>query len=137
MLIFLLIVVIGIVLWFGIGLYNDASLEHLKQTGFQVDYTLQGSPPVVFDNIHKKLAFLKLTGVFVYDYDQVLRWEWGTQEQSGWNNKSESIEKPYLVFYLRDQNDPVIRIYGFDEAEFKSWRERLPALLPQAPPEKP
>lgn len=136
MIAFLLIVIIGIALWLGMGMHHDASLERLEQTGFTVSYTLQGDPPVVFDEVHKKLAFLKLTKSLVYDYDQVLRWEWGTQEYPGWNDKSEPTKTPYLIFYLQDKDYPSIRIEGLDQAEISRWRKQLPTLLSRAPPER-
>jgi len=132
MLAFLLALIIGIALWWAVTLHTDASLEHLKQTGFQVSYTLEGSPPVVFDDAHKKIAFIRLNRVLVYDYGQVLKWEWGSSEQSGWSDKSETTENIHLTFYLKDDQNPVIRIEGFDEAEAKRWRSQLAALLSKA-----
>jgi hypothetical protein len=95
-----------------------------------VDYTLPSTPPVVFDKAHKKIAFIKLNKVLVYDYDQVLDWQWRTKEQPGWGDKSEKPENPYLIFYLQDANQPTLQVEGFDQVKVKQWQAQLNTLLP-------
>ena len=130
MFIVVLIILLAVGFWWALTLHTDASIERLKETGFVVDYTLPSTPPVVFDKAHKKIAFIKLNKVLVYDYDQVLDWQWRTKEQPGWGDKSEKPENPYLIFYLQDVNQPTLQVEGFDEVKVKQWQAQLNTLLP-------
>lgn len=132
MLTFLLIVIIAIVLWWGLGEHNAASLDRLKETGFTVDYTLQSTPQVVFDEDRKQLAFITLDKVLVYDYDQVLGWEWKTAEHPGWTEKGNAPEGHYLIFYLQDENQPTLRVGALSESNARQWRDRLNTILTNA-----
>ena len=127
--ILLLIVVIALLVWWSVGMHNTASLERLKETGFEVDYVLESAPQIVFDDDQKKMGFVKMTEVLLYDYEQVLHWEWGTTERPGWSNKGESDEIQQITFYMKDEKTPTIRVQVLNQADLKQWKVRLNTLL--------
>lgn len=136
----IIIIVLILVIALGIGwwVYQDtqgyqASLDRLLKTGFEVDYTLPGQPTVVFDDDHKRLAFVSATRNTLYDYNQVSSWEWGSAPMQGWSNKSESKSSYYVVFHMQYPDEPTIKVEGLSENDQHVWRERLEKLLDRGP----
>ena len=67
MIILLLIIIIAVGIWWSVNWHLDASLERLKETGFQVDHVLASMPRVVLDDRDHKVAFLILNKILIYD----------------------------------------------------------------------
>ena len=131
-----MIIVLLLIVFLAIGwwVYQDtqnyeASLNRLVESGFEIDYTLEGRPSVVFDDDAKRLAFVSANRNTLYRYDQVLGWEWGSMEKPGWNDKSEADKSYYVVFYMQYEDEPTIKVEGIGESDVKLWRARLNKLL--------
>ncbi len=128
LIVFVLIIAIILALWWGLGQHNAASLERLEATGFRADHILEAQPPVALDEGREKIAFLTVHKVLVYDYDQVLGWDWESTERAGWQQKSEPTVDYALVFYLQDPDNPSLRVSGFGAEDVARWRSRLEGL---------
>ncbi len=125
-----LILVIAFAFWmFWDTQSHEASQNNLLESGFQVDATLEGRPSVLFDRDDRKLAFVSSTRTTVYDYGQVLGWEWGSRPKEGYNAKSDTQESYYVVFYMQYEDEPTIRVEGLEEAEARVWQGKLEDLL--------
>ncbi len=132
MILVLLVVLVGVGLWWFFDTHNTASLEALARSGFRVDFTLEHNvTPVAFDTGARKLAFVTLPRTLVYRYDQVERWELRRWQRPGGKDKSEPTIDRELTFFLRDPEHPRLRLQGFDEADVGRWYERLKRELPQ------
>ena len=111
MILVLLVVAIGLGLWWFFGQHNAASLDNLQASGFHADYTLDHNvSPVALDSRTRRIAFLGLTRVRVYDYRQVISWRFDDYENPGGNDRSEPQVHRELVFrlggYEEDGEDP-------------------------------
>ena len=131
MYILLLFIIIAVGIWWGVNWRLDASLERLKETGFQVDHVLASMPRVVLDDRDRKVAFLNLNQILIYDYEQVLGWEWGASQRPGWNDKGESDMIRQLTFRLNDNNNPTLRVDVLNEADANEWTILLKRSFPR------
>ncbi len=111
MVIFLIVIIIALAAWWGLMQHGAASLEHLKETGFDVDHLIGTTTKLALDEDQRKLAYVGVTKVLVYDYEQVLGWEAKVVERDGWANKSEPAQIHYLVVYVKDEQQPEMRVF--------------------------
>lgn len=133
MILVLLVVAIGLGLWWFFGQHNAASLDNLQASGFHADYTLDHNvSPVALDSRTRRIAFLGLTRVRIYDYRQVISWRFDDYENPGGNDRSEPQVHRELVFRLDDAEHPVVRLAGFDAEAARRWLATLQRELPQA-----
>ena len=131
MFIVIIVLIIAIAIWWGFTQYQATSLENLKETGFEIDYKLESSIPVAFDEDARKIAFVALDKVLVYDYAQVRAWEWETRKREGWANKE--AETVYsIVFHLDDPGQPTLRIENIDSDKIPEWKQKLADTLSDA-----
>jgi hypothetical protein len=131
--VFLALVVVVVAVWLGFQLLSQSALDDLKTAGFAVDYSLGASPQAVFDAGRKEVAFIRLNETLVYQFDQVLNWDYEPVQGSGWSNKGEPEEKYRINFYLEDDHNPVIRVEAPEGVEIELWRDRLKTLLAKNP----
>ncbi|PWV60535.1 hypothetical protein [Plasticicumulans acidivorans] len=133
MILVLLVVALGIGLWWFFSMHNAASMDRLKEYGFHPDYTLDDTVnPVAFDHQAQRIAFLGLSSTKIYRYDQVRRWELQRYESPGGNDMSEPRVHRELIFHLDDSAQPTVRLAGFDEEHARRWLQTLQQELPRA-----
>lgn len=133
MILVLLVVLVGIGLWWFFGQHNAASMDNLAASGFHADYTLDHNlTPVALDARARRIAFLGPARTRVYDYAQVVGWRFERYEAGGGNDRSEPQIHRELVFRLADAEHPVVKLAGFDEAAARRWLATLERELPQA-----
>ncbi|MDX1657092.1 MAG: hypothetical protein R3310_17915, partial [Candidatus Competibacteraceae bacterium] len=108
---------------------TEASVDNLAAVGFKADERLEGRPAVAFDRDRRQLAFVGAERATVYDYDQVLDWEWGSYQVQGWQQQDSPRQLHHVVFYMKYQDEPAVKVTGLEEKEAAYWRQRLETLL--------
>lgn len=133
--VFIVIIIVVIVIIGGWLFYDnqlqEAALNHLVESGFQIDHKLDGEPAVVFDEQDKKIAFVSSKRTTVYGYEQILSWEWGEVERKGWMDKTDGPTYPILTFKIQYEREPSILVDSIEDVDQNYWREQLKRILGQ------
>lgn len=129
MAIVLVVLIIALAVWWGLVQHGAASLERLEESGFDVDHVIGTNTKLALDEDQRKVAYIGVSEVLVYDYEQVLGWETRVVDRDGWTNKSEPTQIHYLVVFVKDDQQSEVRIEGIDRREINRWSDQLDGWL--------
>ena len=86
---------------------------------------------MAFDEDARKIAFVALDKVLIYDYAQVRDWTWEMRKREDWANKE--AETVYsIVFHLDDPSQPTLRIENIDSDKVPEWKQKPDDTLSDA-----
>ena len=136
---FILNILLTLFFWFPglihafVIIINDAEnkannqLTELKKLGFSVDYLIDGTLKVAFDDKARKVAFIGTDTWFQYSYDDIKTWEWN------WIDKSMAHrvrrDNNSISFKIKDKNRPLIKVGISNTKTAEHWHSKLDAIL--------
>lgn len=101
---------------------REKFVAKLLKSGFSIDFLLNGSILVVFDDTRKRVAFIARDGVFQFGYGSVSKWNWVWVERDGRRINN------HIQFYLRDKKMPLIQT-EVSEHDAQLWHAKLEAIF--------
>lgn len=113
--------------------FNDAEnkandqLTELKKLGFSVDYLLDGTLKVAFDDKARKVAFIGTDTTLQYNYDDIKTWQWNWIDKSRGHHVSRGNNS--ISFNIKDKNCPLIKVGISNTKTAEHWHAKLDAIL--------
>ena len=125
---FIFLIVIAGVIYFINKLYQDNNKQHqnalrLDKMGFTKSVKLESNNEVYFDEKQRKIAFVFSDALLVYDYGQILNWEWQ------WIEKNAVKKNNQIAFTINDREYPLLKISFSYACDAEAAMARIAGML--------